>query len=245
MSALDVASLERAVVAAVAPPEVIELRGWIAAFDDTTVSRARSAAPLSHAGIDADAVPLLCAAYRERGLSPVFRVPEACPPALAQALADAGLAPEQPTDVQVARTRDVAAAGDPAGVEVTGQVDDAWRAIFLGAGFDPVDGASRVKTLTRAPGSKFAAMREGGTVVAAGVLGLASGWASIHGMRTAQSHRGRRLATRVLAALADTALQHGHASMMLQVERDNAVAQHLYARCGFTRAWTYMYWRSR
>ena len=60
---------------------------------------------------------------------------------------------------------------------------------------------------------------------------------------SAQSHRGQRLATCVLAALAQAAIGRGHPRVMLQVERANEPAQKLYARCGFTRAWTYRYWR--
>ena len=121
--------------------------------------------------------------------------------------------------------------------------DDAWASVFLGEGFDPVDGASRVRTLTRAAGSLFASIREGDQVLAAGVLARGHGWGSIHGMRTALSHRGQRLATRVLAALARAAIERGHERLMLQVESENEAAQKLYARCGFERAWTYRYWR--
>ena len=242
----EVASLERAIVAAVAPPEVREAAGWIAAFDDGTVNRAKSAAPLSHDRADAGAVAAVRDEYVARGLSPMYRVPQlAVFAAIEGQLARAGLQAQQPTDVQVARSVDVARTMPTDGVRIDTKPDDAWASVFLGEGFDPVDGASRVRTLTRAAGSLFASIRDGDRVIAGGVLAFGHGWAGIHGMRTALDFRGRRLATRVLAALAQTALDRGHPKLMLQVERANDAAQKLYARCGFERAWTYAYWRER
>jgi GNAT superfamily N-acetyltransferase len=243
---VEVARLERAIVAAVAPPEVRELHGWIAAFDDGTVNRAKSAAPLSHDNPDASALAPLRDEYLARGLAPNFRVPVL--PAFGNVereLARFGLQPRQPTDVQVARATDVARLAPAADVRLDPQPDAAWASVFLGEGFDPVDGASRVRSLTRAQGSLFASIRDGDAVLAAGVLACSHGWASIHGMRTAKAHRGQGLATRVLAALSQAALANGHAQVMLQVERANETAQRLYARCGFERAWTYRYWRGQ
>jgi GNAT superfamily N-acetyltransferase len=241
----DVADLERAIVAAVAPAAVEEMRGWILAFDRGTVSRARSAAPLSHETGDADVVDSICEAYAAHRLPPMFRVARMPSLAAVEArLARSGLQAQQPTDVQLAQASRIARMAPHPGVRIDTKADDAWAGVFLGEGFDPVDGASRVRTLTRAPGSLFASIREeDGTVVAAGVLSLAGGWAGIHGMRTALSHRGRGLATRVLAALAQAALERGYPRIMLQVERANEAAQSVYARCGFRRAWTYAYWR--
>lgn len=243
LAGLDTASIERAIVAAVAPPEIEELNGWIVGYDNGTVSRARSAAPLRHQGVDADAIPAITGRYAARGIAPMFRVPESTAlPGVEAALVREGLHAEQPTQVQVAWARDVAmaAAGE---VRIDPDADDAWAAVFLGAGFDPVDGVSRVRTLRRARGSLYASIREGEVVVAAGVLAFGHGWASVHGMRTAQSHRGRGLASRVLAALARISIERGYERLMLQVERDNAAAQKLYAKCGFSTAWTYLYWR--
>jgi GNAT superfamily N-acetyltransferase len=239
-----VAQLERAIVAAVAPPEVAEIGGWIAAFDNGTVSRARSAAPLSHESVDARSLAAVRDAYLERALPPMFRIPQSAAFAgVEQALEAAQMHAQQPTDVQVADATHVAGAAPPEGVRIASQPDEAWASVFLGEGFDPVDGASRVRTLTRAAGSLFASIRDGDRVTAAGVLAFGHGWASIHGMRTALSHRGQRLATHVLAALAREAIARGHPRLMLQVERANDAAQRLYARCGFERAWTYNYWR--
>ena len=100
LMSIDVASLERAIVAAVSPPQVRELAGWIAAFDDGTVRRARSAAPLSHTMADPACVAPIREEYFTRGLAPMFRVPQMA--AFAQVeneLARSAMHARQPTDV--------------------------------------------------------------------------------------------------------------------------------------------------
>ncbi|MDF2467539.1 MAG: family N-acetyltransferase, partial [Ramlibacter sp.] len=121
--------------------------------------------------------------------------------------------------------------------------DPDWASVFVGEGFDPVDGASRVATLSRAPGALFASIREGDETVAAGMGGFSHGWASVHGMRTAQHCRGHGLAGRVLATLAQAAQSRGIDRVFLQVEASNASALALYRRAGFETAWTYSYWK--
>jgi GNAT superfamily N-acetyltransferase len=244
MKDLDVESIERATVAAVAPREVDELPGWLVAYDTVTVNRARSAVPLGHERPDHDVIRQIEARFRTRGIAPNFRVPQ-LPSMMAveHELQRLGLTSQQPTQVMVARAEDVARASSENSVHVATAPDDAWTAVFLGEGFDPVDGASRVATLTRAPGSLFASVRRGGEVIAGGVLAMSHGWASIHGMRTALAHRGSGHATRVLAALAREAIRRDLARVVLQVEAANETAMRVYRRCGFEQAWTYAYWR--
>lgn len=239
----DVEAIERATVAAVAPREVEELSGWLVAYDNVTVNRARSAVPLTHECPDASAVPRIHEGYVARGMPPNFRVAQLASMASVEyELERVGLTSQQPTQVMVARALDVASAAID-DVQIAGEPDDAWAAVFLGEGFDPTDGASRVATLKRATGSLFAGVREGDQVIAGGVLALSHGWASIHGMRTALAHRGKGLATRVLAALAREALRRNHSHLVLQVEVANEIATRVYRRCEFELAWVYAYWR--
>jgi ribosomal protein S18 acetylase RimI-like enzyme len=121
--------------------------------------------------------------------------------------------------------------------------DQGWAAVFLGEGFDPADGASRVKILSRAAGTLFASVRQEGRTVAAGAASFAHGWASVHGMRTALAYRGHGFAGCVLATLAARAQAHGYERMFLQVTADSTPALALYRRAGFELAWTYAYWR--
>ena len=118
-----------------------------------------------------------------------------------------------------------------------------WASVFLGEGFDPLDGANRVRLLGRAQGAVFASIAVRGQPVAAGAACISSGWAGVHGMRTAPSQRGRGLARRILGALAQQALARGITQAFLQVEEANEGAQSLYRRTGFAPGWTYAYWR--
>jgi ribosomal protein S18 acetylase RimI-like enzyme len=241
----EVESIERATLAAVAPVEMEEAEGWLLPFDRGVVGRAKSAVPLRHDTSPRAPVARIESRYAANGLPALFRIAEV--PALDSTrgeLAQLGYRSHKPTLVQVAGARDVAHAPSGAPAEVTMTADDEWASVFLGEGFDPVEGASRVQTLRRAHGSRFARVRDAqGHTVAAGVLALGHGWASIHGMRTAQSHRGQGLATGVVATLARVALDEGFARIVLQVEAANVAAQRLYARCGFSTAWIYSYWK--
>lgn len=99
-----------------------------------------------------------------------------------------------------------------------------------------------MRSLRRASDAVFARIEAEGQTVAVGVLGPGTGWAGIHGMRTAQRWRGKGLATRILATLAGAALERGFERLFLQVEVDNPAAERLYPLAGFTTAWTYRYW---
>lgn len=243
MNAVDIETIERATVAAVAPDAMEEIAGWLLPFDAGLVRRARSAAPTSQLAPDPAALALIEGRYGARELATMFRLPDASAfDALRGQLRATGYRSELPTEVQVAATAAVRAVSKGALAEVAPAPDAGWAEVFLGPGFDPIEGASRVRTLSRATGSLFASVHEDGVTVAAGVAAFGHGWASVHGMRTAQDRRGRGLAGRVLAALAQEALVRGYERIFLQVQADNPAAQALYRRAGFALAWRYDYW---
>jgi N-acetylglutamate synthase len=242
----NIEAIERATLAAVAPEAVQELPGWLLPFDTGTVGRAKSAVPLVHSAANA-AVSLVGhieAHYAARRLQASFRLPDVpCFAAMYEELTRRGYRAEQPTLVQVSRVHAVQAVTKQSPADIADTPEAAWAALFLGEGFDPVDGASRVKNLSRATGNVFATLREAGVAVAAGAGSYSHGWASVHGMRTAAVLRGRGLAGRVLAALAGVAIERSIAQVFLQVEEANTGAQALYRRAGFQTAWRYHYWR--
>lgn len=240
MDPKDIESLERATVSAVAPPEVAEIGGWIVPFDDGTIGRAKSAAPLRH-DLDPSALDEIEAAYAARGLAPAFRVAEVPGlEAVRRELGRRGYEPRRPTVVMTARAEDVAAYAVPF-ADLLEQPDEAWGELFLGEGFDPVDGAHRVKRLSQSPDALFGAVREGGRTVAVGVLSFGDGWAGIHGMRTALERRGSGFAGRLLALFGAAARARETDRIFLQVEEANP-ARGLYRRAGFQDQWIYRYW---
>lgn len=245
----DIEAIERATLAAVAPQwlEALDDQGWLLPMDSGTVGRAKSAVPLHHAApliAPARLLERIEAGYAARGLPAMLRLPDAaCFDALRASLAQRGYQGIKPTLTQIGSTRAMRAVSHGAPAEVDAAPDAGWAGVFLGPGFDPVDGASRVRALTRASGNLYASVRENGRTLAAGAMSFGQGWASVHGMRTDQSSRGRGLAGRVLAGLAQAALERGYPRVFLQVEAGNAAALALYRRAGFELAWAYRYWQ--
>lgn len=238
---IDVESLERATVEGVAPPEVLELGGWLLPLADGGMGRAKSAVPLRH-DVGPAALDAIVAAYRDRGLPPAFRlavVPELA--SVRDALTERGFAAHQPTIVKTGSVDELAAFSD-ASVRIMSQPDDAWRALFAGDGFDPADSAYRAAALARSPGAAFAAAGPDGETHAVGVMSFGHGWGGVHGMRTGPAHRGKGYAGAILAALGRVAQARGVSRVFLDVEEANP-ARRIYRRAGFSMIWRYQYWR--
>jgi ribosomal protein S18 acetylase RimI-like enzyme len=239
-----VETLERATLAAVPPEALEEIDGWLLGLDRGTVGRAHSAAPLRHAPALRDAVPAIESRYRAQGLAPVFRLPEvAAFDALRAALASQGYAAGKPTLVQTGTAQGLASLGAPFAAALAKAPGDDWGQVFLGEGFDPEDGASRLAILRRARSSVFASVSVDGRIAAVGSACFSNRWCGIHGMRTLPAYRGQGLASSLLAAFGREASSRGIARAFLQVESENAPAQSLYRRAGFVTAWAYDYWK--
>jgi GNAT superfamily N-acetyltransferase len=240
---LDIEGIERATAAALPPEALEEISGWLVALDHGTVGRAHSAAPLAHTAPDAGAVAALEERYARFGTPAVLRLPELPAfAALREQLQQRGYRPGKPTLVQVARVQDMPSAADES-VQLATAPAASWEQVFLGEGFDPVDGASRLAILGRARDSLFASIQRDGGTVAVGSACFSHGWCGIHGMRTLPVQRKQGSAGRILAAFAQEARNRALTQAFLQVEEGNAVARSLYARLGFTTAWTYRYWK--
>jgi GNAT superfamily N-acetyltransferase len=239
----DIEGIERATLAAVPPAALEEIGGWLVPMDRGTVGRAHSAAPLAHAAPHAGSVAAVEECYARSGLAAMFRLPDV--PAFAELqdqLQRRGYRAGKPTLVQVARLRDVpGVAGSPV-VRLATTAAPGWEQVFLGEGFDPVDGASRLEILRRARDSVFASIERDGATVAVGSACFSHGWCGVHGMRTLPQSRRQGAAGSILAAFAQEARKRGLENVFLQVEEGNAAARSLYARLGFTTAWRYRYW---
>lgn len=240
MTAAEIEAIERATVAAVAPRRLVEAAGWLVPLDEGAISRAKSAAPLSHK-VAPDSIAVVEAAFADVVLRPAFRIAdvEALTP-LCDALAARGYAGARPTITMVADPAAVAAFhADPAALSE--RPGAAWAEVFSGPGFDAAEGASRAAAHARAPDALFGQVEAGGRTCAVGVIAFAQGFGVVSGLRTDAAQRGRGHASRILAAFARAALDRGVTRLMLQVEAPNP-ARALYARAGFADLWTYRYW---
>ena len=241
----DIEALERATLQAVPPERLVERPGWLLPMDAGTVGRARSAVPLHHGDPDPVAVERIVACYREQGFAPALRLPDlpAFEPCHWRLLA-LGFVRQQPTLVMTGTVEAMLATGPGADTcDIEQRPGEAWMAMYLGAGLDPVDGACRARIMARARDLRYASVTRDGRMLACGAASLSHGWLGVHGMRTAEEVRGQGLASRVLRGMAQAARDQGISRVFLQVDQGNTGARALYARFGLEDRWTYAYWR--
>ena len=240
----DIESLERATLDAVGPAEIEVLPDWLLPYDRSTVGRAISAVPLRHSDLDPILITEIVSRYVQRGLTAQFRIADV--PGLAtlqECLLVQGYTPQQPTLTLVGTVSAWPAMEAGANVQVSVQPTGAWTSVYLSADFDPVDGANRVRALSRGQCLVYASLSDGAGSIAAGAASFSQGWASLHGLRTVASARGKGCASALIAALGQEARERKVERCFLQVEAGNAPAIRLYRSLGFQTAWLYHYWR--
>ena len=102
-----------------------------------------------------------------------------------------------------------------------------------------------LKVLTGGPSVWFATVPGAdGRTAAIGRLVVDGRWAGFAAIEVDPAQRRQGLATLVMAALAERALDEGASAAYLQVEADNAGARALYDRLGFTDHHRYHYRRA-
>ncbi|MER6047398.1 GNAT family N-acetyltransferase [Streptomyces sp. NPDC001793] len=183
--------------------------------------------------------------YAERGLPPLLTVATGRPDAderLAAELAARGWSDEAHTSVRIAALAPLADTDtDTSAVLLSRRPDAGWLGLYNRTG-TPTAAASAV--LTGGPSVWFARVPapDGGTA-AIGRLVVDGRWAGFAAVETAAGRRRAGLATLVMAALAERALEEGASAAYLQVEADNAGALALYDGLGFVEHHGYHYRR--
>lgn len=213
--------------------------GWLLRANGGFTQRANSVLPLKAPGLPLEAA--LQAArdwYAERGLPLRLQVPTEARRLLDASLAEDGWTASPDVAVLAARLDLVAAATSDVDVDVADEPDDDWFARYRDGG-----GSSEVARalLTRHDNAGFAAVREGGRVVAIGRGAIDDGWLGVTAVEVDPDRRRQGLAIAVMDALHRWGRERGATRAYLQVEEDNTAAVALYERLGYWQHHSYRF----
>jgi GNAT superfamily N-acetyltransferase len=242
-SPLGVADLERVAARGWRALEEAPLGDWLLRAGGGFTGRANSVLVVGDPGIPLPAaVAVVTGWYDERGLRPCAQLPGVQSRAADAAFAAAGWERDEDVLVLTAPVGAVRPVDVP--VELAPRPDDAWLTgyRYRGAELPPV----AAQVLTSAADTVFASVRLAPApaplaAVARGVL--TEGWLGVTAVTVAEEHRRRGLATAVMAALQNWAVERGAHSVYLQVVAGNAPARALYRRAGFIEHHRYHYRR--
>ncbi|MFZ5670836.1 MAG: GNAT family N-acetyltransferase [Pseudomonadota bacterium] len=189
----------------------------------------------------AEALAAVEAWYGGHGLPPRFKTADGAtaPDDLPRRLVERGYAPNTETCVMVGPV-----GGETAGVTLLTAPDDAFKTVMFEALYrDTADAVERLETLARIPPPLvFARIESEGEPAAIGACAVGGGWGGVSVMRTAERHRRKGLASRIVGALLGAAQDAGATRSYLQVEAANTAAIALYRSLGFREAYRYRYW---
>jgi GNAT superfamily N-acetyltransferase len=240
------------VLAARATAAALDVRvdGWLLrATLEAPFRRSNSVMPEGDVGDLDAAIATVEAFYAERSLPARFQLsPAACPGNLDEQLAARGYVVEAPVVVAVAPT-EMVVARTHGEASVAAGVDEDWVRQYADVHADDDVARDRIRAYGRLLGTldrATAAAVTGPDPAAPVGLGFAvadGDWVGIFGMGTRPESRRRGAATAVLHGLATWAAAQGCPHLYLQVETDNDAARTLYARAGFTDAYSYHYRR--
>lgn len=220
--------------------ETIWLGGWLLSIDRGLTRRANSVLPLGWDDKETigDRIDAVEHRYRERGLSPCFKMTRAaCPPGLDDVLARRGYRSEGRSLVL---TAEPAPSGEPddTAIEMSSAMTPEWlQCTWPERG----DDERWIGIVGRIADPKAHALARIDGQPAGGALAvIEGGWACVTAVHTLPAFRHRGVARRLVAALSRWA--RGQASaLFLQVESDNEPALRLYNSAGFRISYEYHY----
>jgi GNAT superfamily N-acetyltransferase len=239
----DVLALEAVAALGWPAPETRWLGRWLLRAAEGWTGRGNSVLPLGDPGLPLDeALAVVTAWYRERGLPARFTIPAPGREALDAALAERGWSSYNPTAVLTADLTvalDRLPAADPR-VTVEPEASADWLSLYHYRGATELPPVARgVLAGAREPG--FAVLRDAGRVLAIARGSVDEGWVGVTAVEVDAAHRRQGLATAVMRAILDWGRSRGAASAYLQVAEDNTPALALYDRLGFDRHHGYHY----
>ncbi|ARZ68077.1 acetyltransferase [Streptomyces albireticuli] len=228
--------------------ETGRLGDWTLRASGGFTARANSVLPLGATGMPLSAaLDRVREWYGARGLPALVQVATGDPDQDARldaALAERGWTDERHALIRTAALAPLADTGaDTAGVLLSREPDEAWLRAY---GRTSASVADAVGVLTGGPSVWFATVpgdADGAEPAAVGRCVVDGRWAGFAALAVDPGARRRGLATKVMARLAERALDEGASAAYLQVETDNGGAASLYDGLGFTTHHAYHYRR--
>jgi GNAT superfamily N-acetyltransferase len=239
------ARLEDAGLSSSQPSQQSIYDGWLLRYSPGKAKRARSVNAIGAGCIPLDAkLAAVGAFYRRVGLPCLYRItPFSQPADLDRALDAAGYVAREETRVM---WLDAMAFERVAGSTVV-TLDSVATAEFAAVasvlrGSPPTEADAESQRITGcALPSHSLVARDGVAEIACGQIVIDGDCAGLFNMVTAVEHRGRGLATAIVAALLERGTQAGARIAYLQVDAANAPARHVYRKLGFRDRYVYWY----
>lgn len=235
--------IEDASLAVSQPAQQSFFDGWLLRYSPGKAKRARSINSIG-AGVlpFAEKLTHCIDFYQQHQLPCLFRItPFSQPYGLDSELAATGFGAHQDTRVMSVALTDIASSAPHSAAQ---SVDaERFAAAFCALhGLDSTKASAERERYARAAVcSAFVAQFDGATPIACGSVALDGKLAGIFGMVTAAEHRGRGVATAIVAKLLNDARAAGAETAYLQVEADNAPARRAYSKFGFKDCYAYWY----
>ncbi|WP_055713377.1 GNAT family N-acetyltransferase [Streptomyces torulosus] len=227
------------------PVERESLGRWELRAASGFTRRANSVLPLGDPGIPLDeALTAVRGWYAARGLPAYLQLAtgaEGTQELLCAEVEDRGWIREVTAELWIGALAPVADREAPA-VRLSRTADEAWLSRYQRKGVSEV----ALKVLGSGPSVWFATVpgAEGSAPAAIGRCVVDGRWAGFAAVEVDPARRREGLATTVMAALAQQALDEGASAGWLQVETDNAGARTLYGGMGFAAHHAYHHYRA-
>ena len=237
------ARIEDAALSVSQPTQQSFFDGWLLRYSPGKAKRARSINSVGAGVLPLDEKFSHCIDfYRQVGLPCLFRItPFSQPYDLDSELANAGFGAHQDTRVMSVALSQTEAAD----ISKTARSVDAeqFAAVFCKLhGIDAGKASAERDRYARASDrSAFMVQWDNSVPIACGSVAIERGLAGIFGMVTATEHRGRGIASSLVAQLLHHAREAGAEVAYLQVEADNAPARRAYSKFGFEDCYAYWY----
>jgi N-acetylglutamate synthase len=238
------ARIEDAGLSASQPREQAIYDGWLLRYANGKAKRARSVNPIAAGDLPLEEKLAYCAEfYARQGVPLILRItPFSRSAGIDAALAALDYTAAEETRVMVAPLNRGASA--PAPEAPVAELARAEFGVVLAGlhGLDPVRAAvERDRFAHSVVDGLYLTVHEEGRAVACGCAVFDGALVGVYGMATAATHRGRGMATRLVAELLQRARGRGCATAYLQVDAVNTPARRVYAKFGFTDRYAYWY----